>query len=170
MQWYYSKNSTQLGPVPDADFRAKLASGEVGASEMVWREGMTDWVPVSTVPEFSALLQNRMSAVPSAGTPYAPPMVQGIPGGGMYATTPTSGLAIASLICGIMGLVTCLFVPGIPAVICGHLALKRIADTSSPVQGHGLAVAGLITGYISVLFIVGFVLLMVLGFASSMTL
>ena len=41
---------------------------------------------------------------------------------------PTSGLAIASLVCGIMGLVTCLFLPGIPAVICGHMALSRMAS------------------------------------------
>ncbi len=54
----------------------------------------------------------------------------------------TSGLAIASLACSLLGPICC-----IPAVICGHLALRKI--TSKPaVRGYGLAIAGLIIGYI----------------------
>jgi hypothetical protein len=44
MQWYYSKNGSQLGPVEQGGILSKLASGEISPSDMVWREGMTDWL------------------------------------------------------------------------------------------------------------------------------
>lgn len=54
----------------------------------------------------------------------------------------TSGLAIASLVLSVVGPITC-----IPAIICGHLALRRIRK--EPIlRGRGLALAGLIIGYI----------------------
>ncbi len=69
----------------------------------------------------------------------------------------TAGLAIASLILGILG-VTCLGPLGaIPAVICGHLAKSDIKRSPDAVQGDGLALAGLILGYLCLAF---FVLLM----------
>lgn len=169
MEWYYSQNFTQHGPVSDAQLRVKLASGEVGATELVWREGMRDWAMASTVPELSASVRplavggNPMPSTPPLGppqsSPYAPPS-----GHLPYAPPPpTSALAIASLICGIVGLVTCLFLPGIPAVICGHLALNRMADPGANLQGRGLAIAGLIMGYIGVVVCSGFVLIFVLA-------
>ncbi len=54
----------------------------------------------------------------------------------------TCGLAIASLVLVLaLGPVGC-----IPAIICGHLALRRISKEPT-LQGHGLALAGLIIGY-----------------------
>lgn len=56
-------------------------------------------------------------------------------------TAPRSGLAIASLICGISGFIT-LGLASIAAIICGVLALKNG-------QSKGMAIAGLVTGGIS---------------------
>jgi uncharacterized protein DUF4190 len=65
-------------------------------------------------------------------------------------TAPTNGLAIAALVCGIGGFVIGLSF--IPAIICGHIARKQIRQTGE--QGAGLALAGLILGYVgTVLFI-----------------
>lgn len=169
MQWYYSKNATQVGPVPDAELRAKIAAGEVTGSDMVWHEGMPDWRPLSAVDE----LQVAQPAQPAAAgtSPPVPPAVGASP----YATPaapadyavppPTSGLAIASFVCGLIGVVTCTLITGIPAVICGHMALKAMRDLSKPVGGRGFAVAGLIMGYVSLLLIVGFMVLMFIGLA-----
>jgi hypothetical protein len=55
--------------------------------------------------------------------------------------TKTSGLAIASLVFSLIGPVG-----SIPAVICGHIALRRVEKTSA-LKGRGLALAGLIIGY-----------------------
>jgi hypothetical protein len=67
-------------------------------------------------------------------------------------------LAIASLICGIAGIVLC-FGPlaGIPAIICGHKAHSDIKRSAGALSGMGMATAGLITGYFSLvsIFMVG---------------
>jgi len=70
------------------------------------------------------------------------------------AATQKSGLAVASLILGICGIVLCLGpLAGIPAVICGHIAHSKIKKAGGTLTGTGLATAGLITGYVSILMI-----------------
>lgn len=79
MQWYYSKNSTQLGPVEQGEMIAKISSGEITASDLVWREGMADWLPCGQVPELRATValgQPQPLGGPAAGgplSPYTPP-------------------------------------------------------------------------------------------------
>jgi len=64
-------------------------------------------------------------------------------GGNTAEPQRTSGLAIASLVLALaLGPLGC-----IPAVICGHLALRRMNREPS-LAGRGLALAGLIVGYI----------------------
>jgi hypothetical protein len=60
------------------------------------------------------------------------------------------GLAVASLILGILSLTCFSVLTGIPAIICGHLARGRIRRSVGRLEGNGLAVAGLVTGYVSV--------------------
>jgi hypothetical protein len=59
---------------------------------------------------------------------------------------PTNGLAIAALVCGVGGFVVGLSF--IPAIICGHLARRQIRQTGE--RGAGLALAGLILGYVGI--------------------
>ncbi|HKW29935.1 MAG TPA: DUF4190 domain-containing protein [Verrucomicrobiae bacterium] len=65
-----------------------------------------------------------------------------------------SALAIWSLVLGIIGLVLLLACIGplfaIPGVICGHLAYSHIKRSGGALAGQGMALAGLITGYISI--------------------
>jgi hypothetical protein len=55
---------------------------------------------------------------------------------------------------GILGLVLllCFFGPlfAIPSVICGHMALSRVKRSNGTLGGHGIALAGLITGYVGI--------------------
>ena len=66
----------------------------------------------------------------------------------------TSSLAIWSLVLGCLALVLMVICIGpvfaLPAVICGHLAWKRIKASGGVLSGQGLALAGLITGYVSI--------------------
>ena len=62
----------------------------------------------------------------------------------------TSGLAIWSLVLGILSLFCFSVLAGIPAVICGHMALSRIKRSVGFLQGNGLAIGGLVTGYLSI--------------------
>jgi competence protein ComGC len=65
----------------------------------------------------------------------------------------TSGLAITSLVLGILSvllLIVCLGpLLAIPAIICGHVAFSKIGKSGGQLQGRGLAMAGFITGYVS---------------------
>lgn len=64
-----------------------------------------------------------------------------------------SGLATTSLVLGILSLVLMIICIGpllaIPAVICGHIALGKIKRSGGTLGGSGSAIAGLVTGYIS---------------------
>ncbi len=95
-----------------------------------------------------AVAMAGLRLAPSALGPIAPPP----PGPGLQqplqgASQRTSGLAVASLVCSIGSF---LFIPFgfIPAIICGHMATKRIRREPG-LGGRGLAKAGLIIGYIS---------------------
>ncbi len=62
----------------------------------------------------------------------------------MYvAAPPTNGLAIAALVLGILWL---WWVGSILAVVFGHIAISQIRQRGQ--GGHGMAVAGLVLGYI----------------------
>src|ERR1035438_2801613 len=65
-----------------------------------------------------------------------------------------SGLAIWSLVFGILAIVLSVVCIGplfsIPAVICGHIAYSRIRRSVGALSGEGLALGGLITGYIGI--------------------
>lgn len=65
---------------------------------------------------------------------------------------PTSGKALASLILGICGFFFSILT-GIPAIVLGHLAHAEIRRSVGRLQGEGMALAGLILGYVSVVFI-----------------
>jgi len=54
----------------------------------------------------------------------------------------TSGLAIASLVLGILSFFTC-FITAIPAIILGIVGLLKINRSAGQLKGTGLAVAGM---------------------------
>ncbi len=62
------------------------------------------------------------------------------------------GLALASLLLGISSLVMICLAPltALPAVICGHLARARIRRSGHGLTGEGLALGGLVTGYMAI--------------------
>ena len=61
---------------------------------------------------------------------------------------PTSGLATASLIFGILGLTLLPTLGSIVAVILGYMAKSEINSSAGQLEGSGLATAGLVLGYI----------------------
>ena len=80
MQWYYSKHNTQLGPVGQDELLARIGSGEVGLTDLVWREGMVDWKPCGQVAELRELVESGRVArppVPFERPVPPPPMVAG---------------------------------------------------------------------------------------------
>jgi hypothetical protein len=64
----------------------------------------------------------------------------------------TSTLAIASLLCAV---IWGWWVGSVAAVLLGHAALRQIAASGGRRSGRGLAVAGMLIGYVSLLIAVG---------------
>ncbi len=162
-EWYFENKGQQNGPISKADLQAKISAGELGADALIWKDGMADWLPVAQVSEFSVAGSGGQSH-------YAPPTSNPVnmnTGNSLPAVPPTSGLAIACLVCGILAIVACyihaLF--GIPAVICGHMSMKQFRDPNRPMSGKGMAIAGLICGYIGILIQV--VILVFIGFFAA---
>lgn len=67
----------------------------------------------------------------------------------------TSGLAIASMVLGILWIY---WVGSLLAVIFGHLALGNIKRSAGLQQGRGMAIAGVVLGWVGI----GFLLLVIL--------
>ena len=94
--------------------------------------------------------------------PAAPPPPQPV-----VVSVPTNGYAVASLVLGIAGL-GFLFVGPILALVFGYMGRNEI-DRSGGVQGgRGLAVAGIVLGWVgiglSILFLVFFIFMFVFVF------
>ena len=172
-EWFYGKHGQQYGPMDEATLRARAATGEVGPDDLVWCEGMEGWKPLREIFDFGgppplAAASPGESATPPPGSasPYAPPAAssEGAQSQPAPALPTTNGPAIASLVCGILSLVFfCLcggIFFGIPAVICGHLALSQLNSPANQQEGRGLAIAGLICGYCGMAI---FVLMMLQG-------
>jgi hypothetical protein len=84
---------------------------------------------------------------PAPGQPGYP--APGYPGSGYPAygyppPQPTNGLAIASLVCSLAGLGTCITAP--VGAILGHVARRQIRERGE--GGDGMALAGIIVGWI----------------------
>jgi hypothetical protein len=133
MKWYYAQGGSQKGPVEDEELRAKIASGEVASGDLVWREGMKDWLPSSEVAELSryaaapaggagtaapggtpavtpqaASVPDRM---PTGASPYQAPQAGGASGGGLQAPIPNY------LWQSIVVTIFCCWPLGIPAIV-----------------------------------------------------
>lgn len=65
----------------------------------------------------------------------------------------TPGLAIASLVLGIISMMggAILIIPTVLAIVFGHISLSRIRKNPN-LTGSGIAITGLVLGYVSILF------------------
>jgi hypothetical protein len=69
MTWHYEKNGIRHDNVTEDDITGLIARGELTAATLVWRQGMTDWQPVSATPLASALLKAPPTS--TAGAPHS---------------------------------------------------------------------------------------------------
>ncbi len=101
---------------------------------------------------YAARYCSELTRLTADVTPAAPPPA--VPGRPTFVRTspPTNGLAIASLVAGVCWM---WWIGSVLAVVFGHVALRQIARTGQ--SGRGLAVTGLVLGYIalSLLVLVG---------------
>ncbi len=120
----------EYGPIGGDQIRQWIAEGRLNAQTRV--QVGNEWTVLGQVPEFADVLRSRISPPPMT----APRVAESGP-------APTSGMAITSLVLGIVGLFTC----GITALIglvLGIVSMSRIKNSNGRLAGSGLALAGTI--------------------------
>ena len=50
-EWYYTSAGQQSGPVPLERLKELVYNGTLKARDLVWKQGMSQWNPLSSVPE-----------------------------------------------------------------------------------------------------------------------
>jgi type IV pilus assembly protein PilA len=144
--YHVAVNGVQQGPLNEAELRERIARGELKAADLCWQPGWPEWRKLGdALPDaFAAPAVAAPPPLPGQPVPPAAPVPAGKP--------KTSGLAIASLVCGICTFL-CFPLFFIPAIICGHLAHSKIKRSQGALAGGGQALAGLIMGYVGVVMI-----------------
>lgn len=80
---------------------------------------------------------------------YAQPVVQPVYVQPVIVGQQSNGKATAALILGLLSLIFWILT-GIPAVILGHMALSEIKASNGTQSGTGMAITGLVLGYLAV--------------------
>jgi uncharacterized membrane protein len=138
MQIYVHRDNKQLGPFSETELQELINAGSISLQDPVWWQGQADWVPLAQTS-----LAAKLTA-PALGAAAPPPPA-------VSAGGETSKLALWSMICGI-GAFFC-GIAFLPAIILGHMGRAEIKKNPS-LKGSGMALAGLILGYLySVVFI-----------------
>jgi ABC-type phosphate transport system permease subunit len=75
-------------------------------------------------------------------------------------------MAILSLVMAVAGFASC-GLTAIPAVVFGHIGLHQMNRAQPPEQGKGLAVAGLVLGYLMIVGFIAFIALVAFSDGSS---
>jgi hypothetical protein len=121
--------------------KAAFGEGRLTKEEFDLRSGRI--LAARTYADLAAIIADLPSGAGAvmpyqAAYGYYPPVVP---------VAPTNGLAIGSMVCGIAEIFTLGFA-AIPAVILGHLARGQIKQTGE--RGDGMAIAGLVLGYLGI--------------------
>jgi hypothetical protein len=127
------KNNEQYGPYELSELESFVAQGSFSISDMCWQDEWDEWKPLSAII-------TRQPPKPNGHS---------ITSGGDGKSS-TSALAITSLVLGVISLFGG-FIFGIPAVICGHIAVTRIRRSNGSLTGEWLGYAGLGFGYLGTL-------------------
>jgi hypothetical protein len=79
------------------------------------------------------------------------------------AQTKQTGMAVASLICGILSFLCFSILTGIPAIILGAIALNKEKQDPAHYGGKGMAIGGIALGALSVLILIFYVIIIAAG-------
>jgi len=148
----------EYGPVTDVDVRQWIAASRVNAQSQAKAEGDAEFRPLAKFPEFADAF-----APQAVGTTTPPPLGSAAPTPATPSTpVKTSGLAITSLILGILGVVTC-GGTALVGLILGIVAMVKVKNSGGKLGGNGIALAGIIVSAIFLLIIPIFAAMMLVG-------
>jgi hypothetical protein len=131
----------EYGPVTADQIRQWITEGRVNAQSRAMAEGAMEWKPLAAFPEFAGALP---AAPPAAGAPWP------VPPGALRPIPKTSGMAIASLVLGVLGVFTW-GATALVGLILGIIALIKIRQSKGALSGGGIALAGTIVSGVCLL-------------------
>ena len=113
MNWHYAKGGERHGPVSFAALRSMIVTGEVAQTDLVWREGMADWLPAGQVAEISGVDSGPSTSPvsPATGGIQTPQSEVGIAGPVAHERIPNY------LVQSILVTILCCWPFGIPAIV-----------------------------------------------------
>lgn len=167
----------EYGPADIATLRQWVRERRILAAMQIAVCGTQQWSVAGLHPQLADLFRAAAAATTGPPDQPQPPGTPGgypatadqVPGaGGMpsgYPGQQTNPLAIASLVCSLVGVLGCCGVPSILGVIFGHIARGQIRRAPAQYSGDGLALAGLIIGYVATALFVVLLLVYVCIFA-----
>ena len=132
----------EYGPASSEEIRTWFSQGRLNAGSRIKPEGAPDYKTLGEMSEFSDLVQTAPAAAPP---PLSPPQPTS-------NTAALSGMAVASLVLGILGFFS-LGLAAIPGVILGIVALVKIQKEPAQLKGAGLAIAGICVSGTMLLFV-----------------
>lgn len=168
-QWYYAQQDQQKGPVDEATLKQLAASGTVRPEDLLWTEGMKEWVPARRLgnlfpaplasppvlppplPAPTNTLQNPIQPLGyyNPATPHSRRDLGDDPAMRWLLPVGRSGWAIAAGYLGLFGLLAC------PAPLALIISIIAIIDLKRHPDRHGMgrAIFGLVVGILGTLFL-----------------
>ena len=145
--WMVARDGKQSGPFPLSQLQDMSRSGRLLPDDLLWSEGLPNWIVASQHPMLFRSEINGMPVPPPlpAMTGFAQPAARDLgQDAGMRVLLPVgrSGWAIAA---GYLGLFSVLGIFGPFALICGILALREM-KRKPHLHGAGRAWFGIIMG------------------------
>jgi prepilin-type processing-associated H-X9-DG protein len=132
----------EYGPVNADVLRQWIAEGRVNSRTLVQAEGTGQWKPAADFPEFAAALRAAQPpTLPAGGPPAVPSPAEG--------PAETSGMAVASLVFGLLGF--CTAITSLIGLPLGIVSLLKVKRSGGRLTGQGLAIAGIITSGVSLM-------------------
>jgi uncharacterized Zn finger protein (UPF0148 family) len=128
----------ELSAEPAAEGMEEVPEAE--ADEVASEETASEWQEQE--PDQPAPSSDVLPAVPAPPPPPAPPRPA--------SAVQTSGMAIASLVMGIAGWTVLPLLGSILAIVFGYAARNEIRRRPGELTGEGMAVAGLVLGWLMV--------------------
>lgn len=166
--WHGQGGASMLAATADREravdvLRAGFAEGRLREDELEKRVARA--YDARTVGELMLLVADLPQGPQATVVQVPPPGFRPVPPTFLPAPLPpTNGKAVGALVCGLL-IVPTLGLTGIPAVILGHTARAEIRRTDE--VGDGLALTGLVFGWLAVSAWTLFLMLLVVAGASS---
>ncbi len=126
----------EYGPIPATQIRQWITEARLNRLTRVKVEGETEWKTLGALPEFD----DAFGILPTAPKPSGPPQ--------------HCSLTTGALICGALGVVTCITAP--VGLVLGLLGHSRIRQSNGQLTGSGFATAGILLSILAMfLWVIG---------------